>query len=159
MAGLDAAGIASVYGALESHAKLLGLFAAVTMHEPFNPPGAGLTLAMTEGQIRSAPSGLARQSLTWEWAVRIYLAAEKQAAGEAVPHDQKLTAAAVTVLAAWAGDLDLTAYGAVPGLVRAVDTPSAVTEPKWLDWGGKRFRVRDTTLALVINDAYAQGAG
>lgn len=151
---LNEAAIQSVYRALESHGKQLGLFARTLMSEPLSAPGTGMSLAWVTGPIGPAASGLAATSLAWRWIARLYLPwAEK--AGK-YPVDVKLDAAAITLMWSLAGDIDLTGAEVPEGLIRQVDVLGATADPAWLEMDGQRYRIRDVGVAITINDAYEQ---
>lgn len=156
MAGLDAVAVQSVYDALLTHARQLGLFERALSHEPAKAPGNRLSFAMTEGPLNPAPSGLAATSVTWQWHFRLY---SPWGAKPAANIDPELTAAAISLMASLAGDIDLTGAGCAAGLVRDVDVLGSTIDPKWLDQDGSQYRVRDITVTVIINDAYAQGTG
>lgn len=155
MTAVTEAGVRAVYSALMSHVKSLGLFAQSSDHEPLSPPGGGVSFALIEGTLGPAPSGLAATSLRWEWMLRLYSPWLTERPISAV--DPKLTAAVITLLASLATDLDLTGSGAPAGLVRDVDVLGPASEPRWLEFGGKQFRIREVRLALTLNDVFTQG--
>jgi hypothetical protein len=151
---LTEAAILSVYRALESHSKRLGLTGRTLMSEPLAAPGTGLSLAWVTGPIGPAPSGLAATSLVWRWIARLYLPWAEKAGG--YPLDVKLDAAAITLMWSLAGDIDLTGADVPEGLIRQVDVLGATAEPLWLDMSGTKYRIRDVGIAITINDAYEQ---
>lgn len=156
MAGLDAAAVQAIYDALITHPKQLGLFGHSSKHEPESLPGKGITFAMTEGTIGPAPSGVAATSLAWRWHFRLYAPWSAKTADSV---DPALTAAAVAVMASLAGDLDLTGAGAPAGLVRDLDLLGSTIDPGYMAPEGTKYRTRDITVDVIINDAYAQGTG
>lgn len=153
MAGLDEAAVKAVYAALMSHAKRLGIFPHSGDHEPLNAPTTGLTFALMEGPLSPAPSGLAATSFRWDWLLRLYSPWLEKPTSEI---DPKLTSAAMKLMASYAADIDLTGTGVAEGLVREVDVLGCTLTPKWLEQDGKPFRIREISLAVIINDAYAQ---
>jgi hypothetical protein len=156
MSGLDEAAVKAIYSALRSHAKKLAVFDRIEDHEPENAPGRGISAVFAEGNIGPAPSGLAATSLRWSWQARLMSPwVERPLSGV----DPALTVAAVKLVASYALDIDLTAFGAPEGLVREIDVLGAAYDPRWMSQDGKEFRARLVSFALIVNDAFPQGVG
>jgi hypothetical protein len=153
VSGLDAAAVGSLYSALTSHAKTLGMFTDVKSHEPDSPAPKGPSLAIITGPITVAPSGLGETSLRWNVLHRIYY---PRPAKPLEQTDPALIAAAMVLMSSLCSDLDLTGYGAPAGLVRAVEALAIEAEPKYLMQDGSEYRVIDVTVPITINDAFGQ---
>ncbi len=153
---IDAAAVNAIFAQVVSHPMTLGLFERVNGHEPKNAPGNGLTAAVWLDRIAPAPaaSGLAATSAVLTFNVRLYtsMLAEPQ---DAI--DPNLAAAAVLVMASYAGDYDL------GGTVRNVDllgqTGQAMSgQAGYLNQDSKLYRVITVVLPVIVNDAWDQVA-
>ena len=71
---LDAAGIASLFSEVVSHAQALNIFADVNGHAPESPPGSGASYAVWLSDISpvAAASGLSATSGRVEFTGHIY---------------------------------------------------------------------------------------
>lgn len=161
MAGLDAAAVTAIYGALLSHAQQLRLFETVDDHEPLNPPGAGLSCAIMLGPLEPVrASGLAATSGRLEFQVRVY---SPRLALPASGIDRKMMQAVTTLMNAYSGDFDLLTGNVAAGLVRNIDLLGAYGvplrgQPGWLVHDGAHYRVYEITLPLILNDIWSQSA-
>lgn len=152
--------IEAVYSAVESHAKILGIFdGGVNDHEPWSAPGAGLSCAIMLGPIAPIRAGgLAATSGRLELQVRIYSPRLQQPSGGT---DKAVLAAVCQLMAAYSGDFELEA---VPDdLVRMIDLLGAygaplAAQPGWLEQDGQRYRIQEITLPLILNDMWGQVA-
>ncbi len=140
--------------ALVSHAAASGHFQRVNQHEPKSAPGNGLTAAIWFQTIGPAigGSGLASTSPRVELRVRIYQNALMQPQ-DAI--DPMVTAATSALMTAYSGDFSL------GGLVRQVDLLGAYgtalsAQAGYLDVDGKKYRVVDVTVPLIVNDVFDQ---
>lgn len=138
-----------------SMALSLGFFDRVTLHEPKNAPGKGLTLAIFMGQFGAVQSsGLAATS------VRFNLVAQLRCSMTREPQDDidlDLLEAADALCAEINGDFDLGES------VRAVDVfgmhgTVMGGEPGYVNHDGHMYRIIDVTVPCIVNDAWTQGA-
>jgi hypothetical protein len=145
----------ALFDVLQSHAMTLGVFDQVNGHEPDNPPGHGVTLAVFAGRVAPVrTSGLASTSARVAFLERIYINAQRE------PQDgieRDLLSATSALFDEYNGDFEL------GGNAREVDVFGRYGEPLsavagWLDQGDKKFRVMDITVPVIVNDAWEQVA-
>lgn len=139
---------------VSSLAQSLGVFDAVTQHEPKNAPGKGLSLSIFADQFQpTQTSGLAATS------VRFDLIAQLRCSMLREPQDDidfDLTEAADALCAAISANFDLDA-----GL-RAVDLlgqHGVMLGGRfgYIDHGGHKYRAVDVIIPCIVNDAWTQG--
>jgi hypothetical protein len=150
----DAAAVRALFAAVVSGAQQLGIFENVIQHEPKNAPGTGLSCAVWVQRIRPSgrASGLAAVSGVVSMRARIYsnMLAEPQ---DGI--DPDLLTAACRLIEAYSEGFTL------GGTVRNVDIFGAEGEPLAAEAGyiqhdSRLFRVMEITLAIVINDLWAE---
>lgn len=143
----------ALFGAVESHAKKLGLFDRVNTHEPVNAPGRGLScsIVIDPDGLRPEPmaSGLNATSGRVTFLLRIYSSMLSKPLDGI---DPEVLGAAAQLLAEYNGAFTL------GGTVRNVDVMTATARPLYLEQDGKEFRVMQVTLPCVISDMFPQGA-
>jgi len=149
----DAAAATALFAALESHAMSLGIFDRVSLHEPANAPGKGLScsIVMDPAGIVPTPaaSGLAAVSGTVTFLVRIYSSFLQKPLDSI---DPALLGAAATLLGEYAGNFTLA------GTVRDIDVLAMRAAPAYLSQDGHEYRVMQITLPVVVNDMWGEVA-
>lgn len=151
----DAAAVSSLFDQLQSHALSLGLFDRVATHEPKNAPGNGLSCVFWAQQMQPVPSsGLASTSIRVEINCRIYsnMLQEPQ---DAI--DINLIGAAATLFTAYSGAFTLS------GTIRDIDLlgqhgPGLSATAGYVDQDGRKYRVVEIVIPLIVNDAFGQVA-
>jgi hypothetical protein len=148
---LDSAGL---FNSLVSHALSLGIFETVNSHEPENPPGSGVTCAVTLGSVDvvANASGLAAVTGRVTFMVRVYNP------GLGQPYDaiDPTVLSAIDVLyGAYAGAFTL------GGTVRDIDLlgqhgVALSAKLGWVRPGGKLCRSVDITVPVIINDLWSE---
>lgn len=137
-----------------SMAAGLGYFDAVTLHEPRNAPGKGLSLSIFMGPFATIQSsGLNATS------VRFVLIAQLRCSMTREPQDDidlDLVEAADALCAELNGDFDLGTS------VRSVDVfgmhgVALGGEPGYVSHDGHMYRMIDVTVPCLVNDAWTQG--
>ncbi|MFD6035723.1 hypothetical protein ACFWHF_14450 [Streptomyces griseoincarnatus] len=148
-------GIADVLSHIGSHAKKLGLFRTVMLHEPKSAPSSG-AVAIWVQSVEPVPdrSGLDKVSILLTVNIRIY-ANMLQEPQDAI--DRDLLTAADLLLTEYAGDFDLgdenrtvDMFGSAGDLMR--------TELGYINQDGTLFRVCVITLPVLINDVWNEVA-
>lgn len=149
-------GLLDIRDAALSHAQASGWFDRVLGHEPKNPPGDGLTLAVWVAAFAPLParSGLNTTSARVELSARVYMPMLHEPQDEI---DPTLLSAVDQLVADYSGDFTL------GGLVSYVDLLGAHGEPLggrmgYLEHSGQVFRVFGLTVPLVINNLWSQAA-
>jgi len=143
--------------AAASYASTLGVFDRVMGHEPQNPPGSGLTMAIWVEHLRPNPkrSGLAVTSVVLDLMQRVYKTA---AAEPADGIDPAMTGAVQAIFNKYSTGFTL------GGLVTAVDLlgeGGALMDAKagYLQTDeGATYRVYDIFVPLLIDDVWVQSA-
>lgn len=153
MAGLNTL---PVFNALESHARQLGMFDRVNIHEPKSAPGHGVTCAIWAGPIRpvGAASGQRATSARVEYLCRLYTSMISLNPDAIDPNMQLACDALFTAIS---GDFTL------GGTVRNIDLLGHAGEPLRSDPGyvnqdNKLLRVITIFVPVIINDAWPQEA-
>jgi hypothetical protein len=146
----------ALISAVASHAAGLGYFDHVTMHEPKNPPGKGLSAAVWVQHIGPArSSGLKSTSALVVMNVRIQTNMLAEPQDEIDPNVMEAVDA---LIGAYTGDFTL------GGLVRAVDLMGMTgqflrADAGYLSIGGPQgglYRVMVVQVPLIVNDAWEQ---
>ena len=146
---------ADIRDAVVSHALSVGLFDQVNQHAPTNPPGSGLSCAITGDRISSIrSSGLASLSARLVLNVQIFYSMQAEPADDI---DAVVLGAVDGLFTAYCGDFSL------GGLVRKVDLIGADGEGLGAVLGyvtvdGVEYRVATITLPLVINDVWTEAS-
>lgn len=146
--------VTGILDGIVSHAMALGVFDRVQGHEPKNPPGHGLTMAVWVDRIGPQPggSGLSVTTGRLEFIVRLYSNALQDPA-DAI--DPNLLAAVDVLLAAYSGDFEL------GGTVRNIDLLGMQGTPLsgragYLTISSTMYRIFDITLPVIVNDLWSQ---
>lgn len=152
-------GITDILDRVVSHAAASGLFDQVNTHEPKAAPGNGITCAVWVQNLRPAlgKSGLNATSGYLEFRVRLY-ANMLQQPEDAI--DPNMLLAAITLMAAYSGDFQLSDSVKNIDLLGA-DGPGLSLVAGYISLGGQGRqiqRVMDITLPVVINDLWSQVA-
>lgn len=145
----------SIRDAVVTHAMSIGVLDQVNQHAPKNPPGTGLSCAITGdriGGIRS--SGLASLSARLVLRVELFASMQMEPADDI---DKVMFNAIDLLFAAYCGDFTL------GGLVRKVDLIGS--EGAGLDAvlgyvtvDGIEYRHAAITLPLIINDVWTEAS-
>ena len=143
----DTDAVNSLYAALESHAKKLGIFRRVNAHEPENAPGEGLSCSIILGPIAANGqfSGLNSVSGTITFLVMVWNSMMQKPLDGV---DPAILTAVSTLLNAYSGSFTL------GGTVRDIDLLSLRADPVYVEQEGKQFRVEQISLPIVINDLW-----
>jgi hypothetical protein len=147
--------IQAVVDAVESHARALGAFDRVNMHEPKVAPGNGITCAVWCDRIVPVrKSGLNSTSVSLIFNLRLFtsMLSEPQ---DAI--DPNLIGALDLLMAAFNGDYEL------GGLVREVDIfgmngVGLNAQAGYVPQDKRIYRVFTITLPLTMNDVWSQNA-
>lgn len=145
-------GVADIRDRVLSHAQALGVFASVNGSEPKSAPPSNhyATWFTRIDPVRS--SGLDSTTVRLEFAGRLYgpMIADPQD-----DVDGMLLTSLDALMIAYSGDFTL------GGKVRSVDLlgtfgPGLSAQGGYLDIDGKKFRVIEVTLPLIVNDVWSQ---
>lgn len=144
----------AILDAVQSQVQALALFDTVNLHEPKSKPGNGLTCAIWADRIAPLPaaSGLASTTGLVVLALRTYTSMLQQPF-DAI--DPNMISAVDALIAGFSGTFTLS------GSVRDIDllgefgTPLSA-QAGYINQDGKLMRVMTLTVALVVNDIWAQ---
>jgi hypothetical protein len=148
-------GIEGMRNSLVSHALESGLFERVDGHEPANAPGNGLTCSVvlnTIGPARS--SGLASTSALVTFRVRVMTNMLTSPVDRIDPLIGEATSA---LFAAYSGDFTLGDQARCIDLLGQSGTPLSA-KTGYLPIGNKEMRLMDTTVPVIVNDAWEQAS-
>lgn len=133
-----------------------GLFERVNAHEPKSSPGNGLTAAVWFTALDPYPGGSGINTTTgvFTFTLRLY-SSMLQDPQDLI--DPNLVSACDTLFDGFSGDYELDAS------VRNVDLlgetgVAMAARAKYLDQGGKLYRIIDITLPLIVNDVWVHNA-
>lgn len=143
----------AVLDVIASHAEASGRFEQVNTHEPKNAPKNGLHCAIWADRLDLVTtSGLASSSARAIFKIRIYknMVSEPQ---DAI--DPDILTATTVLYAAYNGDFELGGEARNIDLLGTHGEP-LFTEAGYLDVSGRIFRVMDTSLPVIFNDAFDQ---
>lgn len=143
----DGDDVNALYAALESHAKLLNIFARVNTHDSENAPGTGLSCSILLGPIAGDGklSGQGSVSGTITFLVMVWNPLMQRPL-EGV--DPAVLTAVSTLLNEYSGNFTL------GGTVRNIDLLNLRADPVYVNQEGTEFRVMQVTVPIAINDLW-----
>lgn len=150
-------GFSAIVQAAESHALTLGVFDRVNRHEPENPPGNGLSLAIWFDRLRAfrGTSGMSTTSVVLSLNERITSTLQQDPPDDIDVH---MVDALDVLSEAYSGDFTL------GGLVESVDLFGRSEigplrgDGGYLEHGDQTFRAISLVVPLIVNDAWTQTA-
>jgi len=152
--GFDRAAIATLLDNVSSHARKLGDFQGVTLHEPKSAPLSGLHLAIWVQTITPIQaSGLSATSGRVEMNARLYM---NFIAKPADGIDPDIMAATADLLDAYTGDFDFGQTLRMVDLLGEHGRPLSAAAGYITMEDRKVFRVMTITVPLIFNDMFIQ---
>lgn len=149
----DAAAAKAIFVALESHARKLGVFARVNLHEPENAPGHRLSCSIILGGIAAEPaaSGLGAVSGRITFTVHLWSSMMTRPLDGV---DPEVLGAVGVLLNEYSGAFSLGGAGGT----RNIDLMGLRAQAAYLLQEGKEFRTVQITVPIVVNDLWSESA-
>lgn len=144
-----------VQNAILSHALATGHFDRCGGHTPKNPPGHGITAAITLSRIRFVParSGLATTTLRLDWRLELYRPME----GSPDEIDTELAAATIAVFGRISADYTLGDLVSEVPLLGANGSEGLIADQRYMQFDkGSQYRLVVITVPTVHDDVLTQ---
>jgi hypothetical protein len=145
----------ALFNALTSLAASSGQFDVVTGHEPKGAPTlTGVSCAVWVSDLRTIQSsGLASVSMRIEFTMRVYTNMLQEPQDSI---DPRILGATDAIFSALAGNFDIDVNGVRYIDVLGSDGEALRATAGFADQDGKKFRVMEIFVPVILNDVYAE---